>query len=187
MNAPVPNAPAQPAGASPQQATQPRFPLLPGMVAFGVTGVLAVALILVLPKDLPASPSASASQQAVTRPTWQDQLKGQMSSAIDDGLAAKLREMTHPTGDGGTVAKKEVRCSDTECTAYFDVAWKGGFTSSKYVTSVRWAVDRKLTSEATIERETSVISADLEHTRRMADHLQELAGSWSSIIGEGSQ
>lgn len=103
--------------------------------------------------------------------------------SFTDDLAAKLRSLLHPTGDGGTISRKKITCSPRKCTAVIDIAWEGGLTGSKYTSSVTWTVTTGLASTASLENETSAVSADGDHIAAMRKHLAEVARGFGHHVG----
>src|SRR5205814_1377929 len=90
-------------------------------------------------------------------------------------LARQVRELLHPTGNGGTSASARVSCTPNECTATWDIAWSGGITNSAYASTIVWTVDSSLASKAQVKKETSVIRADEKHIAQMNSLLQRVA------------
>ncbi len=98
-----------------------------------------------------------------------------MKSALNDSLAREVRELLHPTGNGGTSTSSRVACGGTSCTATWDIAWSGGLTKSRYSSTIMWTVDTSFESSAQVVRETSVIRADAKHIAQMNALLRRRA------------
>jgi hypothetical protein len=91
-------------------------------------------------------------------------LEGVLNEALTDALAAQVREGLHPSGKGGKLGAKRIVCSASQdtCTATFDVQWQGGILGRDYVSALSWTLTEK-DSSVTVDRETSLVSADAEH------------------------
>lgn len=155
----------------------------PTAAALAVSGVV----IVVAPKDLPASAASPGDSRTSVQAGLAriPALKAEMEASLGDELALTIREVTHPTGEGGTMGRKSVECTSDSCTASFDVLWKGGFTASAYSSTVWWSVALDLKSTSGIQKETSAVRADASHTAEMQRHLERIAEGWRTRLGGG--
>ena len=144
--------------------------------------MLSVGVLIVAPKELPAEERPAAAADA-RDPTGE--LRTAMVEALNDDLAHRIRELTHPTGEGGTLRRQSFTCDSRACATTFDVNWKGGFTSSSYTTTVTWTVTLDCQSTSSVDKETSIISADDEHKKEVEKYLQTVADGWRSRINAG--
>ncbi len=90
------------------------------------------------------------------------------SITADD--AAQLRQLTHPTGKGGTLGAVRMTQTDDEILLDIPVTWQGGLTTKSYDTVYTWRLNNKGGSDLTIGSDTAVIKIDEVH-RAAADNF----------------
>lgn len=158
-----------------------RTPFAVGLSLGGVlVGSIAGPALRTRLAQMAAQPRSNAGAVADAGPTAAPER--QMNSALNDSLARQVREVLHPTGNGGTSANAHVTCTRTECIATWDIAWSGGMTNSPYTSEIVWTVDSSLASKAQVTKETSVIRADAKHIAQMNSLLQSTARDFRSSV-----
>jgi hypothetical protein len=117
-----------------------------------------------------AATPAAATTTAKTTAVDMKKLADAAKRSVTSGDALRLRELTHPTGKGGTLGSVTVRQSDDDVRVSIPVEWYGGFTKSPYETVYEWRLDSRGGSELSIASDTAVISIDARH-RAAADNF----------------
>ncbi len=107
-------------------------------------------------------------------------LRRMLAGSLSASLALQVRQLTHPSGGGGSLGPHSVTCAEDACVAVFTVLWTGGVFGSAYQTNVRWTVSVDGTSSAQVVSETSVIGADGPHIAAMGRYLAGIASRFSA-------
>lgn len=132
-----------------------------GSVASSAT---ASAPAVVASTSASSSPSPSAmpgknGTDAIKRKRLADAAKKSVTSAD----AVKLRQLTHPTGDGGRLGALKVTESDDAVLVDIPVDWTGGITGAQYETVYRWQLDGAGGSELTVMTDSAQFEVDARH------------------------
>lgn len=130
----------------------------------------------------PAAPEAPTPTPPPAVPTVPptNALRRLLAGALNASLALQVRQLTHPSGGGGSLGPHAVTCSEDSCVAAFAVLWTGGVFGSAYQTNVRWTVSVDGSSSAQIVSENSIVGADGPHIAAMGRYLAGIASRFST-------
>lgn len=108
---------------------------------------------------------------AKTTPTISVQ---QIKSIINNDVAKKIRQITHPTGSDGSLSSVSTREVNNEIIATIIIAWKGTFSGGNFTTTVEWKVGKSGHVASTIINDTAIVEASDNSKQKLDDYLKSL-------------
>lgn len=114
---------------------------------------------------------------------WYKQASKRVREAIDDGVAARIAGITHPTGKNPRLIEVSTQPDEDGLVAVISVRWHGGVLGTRYNTVVQWRVSPRGHLNSGIVRDDSLAPVPATARTELDNYLRDQL--WPKVKGAG--
>ena len=104
---------------------------------------------------------------------WQKKAEKALTASVNDGVAEKIRTITHTTGKNGEVKSLSVEADGTGVVVSIAIRWNGGVLGTLYTTVIRWRFNSTDHLSSGVESDTAPGKVGQEKMTQLDDYLRK--------------